>query len=148
MAIFSLAQRTSATASASADQEIIPGANNAFRLLEYGFTQNAGTAGVYGLGTPAANGVGATSPVTGLAEDAGDTTTGATTSAVAWTTTAPTVPANFFRRISCAATIGVGTIWTFPRGLKKLKGPASPGTLVLWIIATAPVLDTWWVVDE
>jgi len=147
MAIFSLAQRTSATAAASADQEIIAGANNAFRVLEYGFTQNAATAGVFGLGTPAANGITPTSPVTGLAEDQGDTTTGATTSALAWGT-GPTVPANFFRRISCAATIGVGTIWTFPRGLKKLKGPPAAGTLVLWIIATAPVLDTWWVVDE
>lgn len=143
MAIFSLAQRTSSGTAATAAQEVIAGTNNAYRLLEYGFTQNAGTAGVFGLGNPGAAGITPTSPVTGLAEDTGDTTAGATTSALAWGT-GPTVPTNFFRRISCAATIGVGTIWTFPRGLKRLKTQ----TLVLWVIATAPVSDTWWVVDE
>lgn len=149
MAIFSLAQRTSGVATNTAAQEIIPGASNAFRLLEYGFTLNAATASGYGLGTPAANGVTPTSPVTGLAEDAGDTTAGATTSALAWGT-GPTAPSNYFRRISCAATIGVGTIWTFPRGIKKLKGPASPGTLVLFNFTAGSnsVVDCWWVVDE
>lgn len=143
MAIFSLSQRTTSGTAATPTQEIIASANNAFRLVEYGFTQNVATAGVFGLGIPAAAGITPTTPVTGLAEDSGDTTAGATQSALAWGT-APTVPANFFRRISCAATIGVGTIWTFPRGLKRLKAT----TLVLWIIATAPVADTWWVVDE
>lgn len=142
MAIFSLAQRTSSGTAATPTQEIYASANNAFRLVEYGFTQNAATAGVFGLGNPAAAGTGS-ALVTGLAEDSGDTTAGVTQSSVTFSVAA-TVPANFFRRISCAATIGVGTIWTFPRGLKRLKST----TLVLWIIATAPVADTWWVVDE
>jgi hypothetical protein len=145
MAIFSLSQLTTATANATPNAEIIAGTNNAYRMLEFGFTNVAATGGTFGLGTPAAIGVGPTSPVTVLAEDTGDTTGGATSSALAWGTTAPTVPAAFFRRISVAATIGVGTIWTFPRGIKILKAK----TLVMWIaVGAASAVNFWYVVDE
>jgi hypothetical protein len=96
-----------------------------------------------GLGRPAAIGVNPTTPQTILQEDPADPV-GTVTVCVAWTTTAPTVPANFFRRITCVAAIGAGVIWTFPRGLKI----AVSNSIVLWVIATAPVEDVWCVVDE
>jgi len=113
--------------------------------MEVGLTQNAATAGVYGLGRPAAIGITPTSPQTWLDEQDGNDGTCNTKSALAWGT-GPTVPANFFRRISCAATIGVGVVWTFPRGL----GLPTSGilSLIIWIIATAPVCDVWGVADE
>ena len=76
-------------------------------------------------------------------EQDGNGPTGNTTCCVAWGT-APTVPANFFRRISCPATIGAGAILSFPKGL----GIPVSGSVIWWIIATAPVCDVWAVVDE
>lgn len=111
--------------------------------MEIGISQNAATAGVYGIGRPAAIGVTPTSPVTFLDEQDGNGPAGLTTCAVAWGT-GPTVPANFFRRLSCPATIGAGAIFTFPRGL----GIPISGSIVIWIIATAPVCDVYAVVDE
>jgi hypothetical protein len=143
MAIASLANRTSGNSSATPTQEIIAGANNAYRLLELGFTINAATASVFGFGTPAAIGVTPTTPVTILAEDGGNTSTFNTQTALAWGTP-PTAPANFFRRVSLPATIGAGMVWTFPRGIIVLKAK----TTVLWNVTATSVADTWVVVDE
>jgi hypothetical protein len=150
MPIYSIAARTSGTAIASASQEIIASASAGFRLLELGFTQNTANTSVLGLGKPAAIGGNPTLPVTVMAEDVGNTTAGATTTATAWGT-GPTVPPTFYRRLSCPATIGAGSIWTFPRGLTILKAGGSAGTnnLVLWnIAAIGGVLDTWFVTEE
>lgn len=145
MAIFALAQRTVQTAAANMAFELVTGANNAARLLEFGFTENGATAGVFGWGM---SGGASTTPtkVGVLAEDNGNSTAGATSGAVAWVTQG-TVPANFFRRVSMPASIGAGLVWTFPRGQLFLKngGTADP---YFWIIATAPVCDIWFVVDE
>jgi hypothetical protein len=54
------------------------------------------------------------------------------------------VPANFMRRAAFPATIGAGIIWTFPRGL----GLPISGSIVLWVIATASVVDVFAVADE
>lgn len=143
MSIYSLANRTSSGTSAAATLEIIGAAAVGFRLLEVGITINAATASTFGLGTPQAKGVTPTSPITVLAEDAGNTTAGNTTTALAWGTP-PTVPLNFFRRVSLPATIGAGIIWTFPRGLYVLKNT----TIVVWNLATNSVADIWAVVDE
>lgn len=143
MSIYSLSQRTSATAAAAASWEVRSTSANKPKLMEVGLSQNAATAGAYGLGRPGAIGVTPTSPQTFLDEQDGNGPTGNTTAAVAWGT-GPTVPTNFFRRISCPATIGAGVIWTFPRGL----GIAVTNSIVVWIIATAPVCDVWGVVDE
>lgn len=143
MAIYSMSQRTTATAAASASWEIRSTAANKPRVMEIGISQNAATAGAYGLGRPGAIGVTPTSPQTFLDEQDGNGPTGNTTCAVAWTT-GPTVPANFLRRVSCPATIGAGVIWTFPRGL----GIPVSNSIVVWIIALAPVCDVWGVVDE
>lgn len=142
MAIFSLAQRTTATTSGAQVIELIAGANNAYSLKEVGLTIAAATASVVGLGQPAAKGTTPTSVVL-LAEDQGNTTTGASSSAISWST-APTIPTNFSRRVSLPATIGCGIVWTFPRGINVLKTV----TQVLTTIIASSAMDVWWVVDE
>ena len=143
MSLYGISQRTTATAAASANQELRSAATNKPRLMECGISQNAATAGVYGLGRPGAIGITPTSPQNAVAEDDASAPTSLSTVAVAWGT-GPTVPTNFNRRISCTATIGVGVIWTFPRGLDI----AVSSSIVIWIIATAPVNDQWFVISE
>jgi hypothetical protein len=78
------------------------------------------------------------------AEHPGDPA-GLTGCAVAWSV-APTVPAQFFRRISLPATIGSGVLWTFPRGLAI---SAAAATMLIWNLATnSASTNVWWVVDE
>ncbi len=143
MGIFAISVRTTASLSTSAAVEVIAGTNNAFRLLELGFTIPAATAAVFGYGKPALIGVtpGTLSTVQG--EDAGNTTVGNTQVALSWAT-APTSPTNFLRRVSLAAAIGAGTILTFPRGRSVLK----TATDTLYNIVTGPFADVWIVVDE
>lgn len=143
MALYGLSQRTSATSAASANWEIRSAATNAPLIMEMGISQNAATAGVYGIGRPAAIGITPTSPQNFVAEGHQNAPTSLSSAALAWGT-GPTVPTNFNRRISCAATIGVGAIFTFPRGMQI---PVS-SSVIIWIIATAPVCDTWAVIDE
>lgn len=143
MALYSMSQRTSSGTAATAAWEVRSASGDKPKIMEIGISQNAGTAGVYGLGRPAAIGITPTSPQTFIDEQDGNGPTGQTTSAVAWGT-GPTVPANFFRRLSCPATIGAGVIWTFPRGI----GIAVSSSIVIWVIATAPVCDVWAVADE
>lgn len=141
MAVCSVANRTTATSAAAASLEVRTNASLRARLLEVGLTQNAATAGVYGLGRPAAIGITPTTPVTLLGDDSNDTAT--VTTALAWGT-GPTVPTAFFRRVTCPATVGAGVLWIFPRGIII---PVS-SSVVVWIIATAPVCDIWVVEDE
>jgi hypothetical protein len=143
MALYALSQRTTATAAASASWEVRSTSANKPKVMELGISQNTAVAGVYGIGRPAAIGVTPTSPQTFVDEGDGNAPAGNTTAAVAWGT-GPTVPANFNRRVSCPATIGAGILFTFPRGLVL----AISNSIVVWIIATAPVCDVWAVVDE
>ena len=143
MAIYSLSQRTTATAAASASWEVRSTSANKPKIMEIGISQNAATAGVYGIGRPGAIGVTPTAPVTFLDESDGNGAAGLTTAAIAWGT-GPTVPAQFIKRVSCPATIGAGVIFTFPRGL----GLPVSNSIVVWILATAPVCDVWAVADE
>jgi len=136
MAMYALSQRTTSGTAATASWEVRSTSGNKPKLLVLENTQVAATAGVYGVGTPAAIGVTPTSPQTFLDEADGNGATGQTTAAVAWGT-GPTVPANFKRRYACAATIGVGFIYLPPGGL----GIAVSSSVVIWIIATAPVCD-------
>ena len=143
MALYALSQRTTATAAASASWEVRSTSTNKPQVMELGISQNTGVAGVYGLGRPGAIGNTPTSPQTFVDEGDGNAPTALTTAAVAWGT-GPTVPTNFNRRISCPATIGAGVIWTFPRGL----GIPVSNSIVVWIIALAPVCDVWAVISE
>lgn len=143
MSLYGLSQRTTATSAASASWEVRSAATNKPRVMEVGISQVTAVAGVYGFGKPAAIGVTPTSPQNFPAENDASAPTSLSTAAVAWGT-GPTVPSNFNRRVSCAATIGVGVIWTFPRGYDV----AVSSSCIIWIIATAPVCDVWAVVDE
>lgn len=143
MALYALSQRTTATAAAAASWEIRSTAANSPLVMELGLSQAAATAGVYGIGRPAAIGVTPTSPQNFVTEGHANAPTSATTACVAWGT-GPTVPTNFNRRVACAATIGVGAIFTFPRGMQI----AVSSSVVVWIIATAPVCDVYAVIDE
>lgn len=145
MAIYSMSQRTIVTSAAAATWEIRTTASTRSTILEFGFSQVTAVAGTYGLGRPAAIGGTPTSPQAFLPDDVGEPA-GLTTCCVAWGT-GPTAPTNFSRRVTCPATIGAGIIWTFPRGfIIPISG--SVGSLVLWILATAPVLDAWAVENE
>jgi hypothetical protein len=143
MAIFSVANRTSVATTTTAALEIIAGANNAYSLKEFGITQNAATASVFGFAPPAAKGVTPANGSTVQAEDQGNTTSGNTTTGTTWAT-GPTAPTNFWRRVSTPATIGAGIIWTFPRGINVLKTI----TTILWNVTANSVVDVWIVVDE
>lgn len=143
MALYALSQRTTQTVAGNASWEIRSAAGNKPRVMELWIAQVTATAGVYGIGRPAAIGITPTTPQTFVDEGDGNAPTAQTVAAVAWGT-GPTVPANFNRRLPCSATIGVGTIATFPRGL----GIPVSSSIVVWIIATAPVCDVSAVVDE
>ena len=144
---FALSQRTSATSAGSAAWEIrVPSTMiNRVRLLEFGISQNAATAGVFGIGRPAAIGVTPTSPVNFLPLDPGEggvAPAGNTTACVAWGTP-PTVPTQFYWRMSFQALVGTPYVW-WPEQLFIQPG----WSLVLWIIATAPVCDVWAIINE
>jgi len=142
--IYSIAQRSTVTTIAAPSWEVRAAATNKPKVYEIGIANAAATASVYGIGRPAAIGVTPTSPLTLLDESDGAAPTGLTTCAVAWAT-APTVPANFFRRTAVAATIGSIVIFTFPRGL----GIPASGSIVMWnITANSAAVDFWAVVDE
>jgi hypothetical protein len=97
--------------------------------MEVSLQLNAATASTYGLGR-AGNTPTQTSPVLVQAEDPGDPA-GVSGCAVAWSV-APTIPAQFHRRVGLPATIGAGVIWTFPRGLVL----AVTQSLLVWNLAT------------
>lgn len=142
--ILSLAVRTTGVANATAAWEIRTGATpGRAKILEVGVILAAATASQYGLGRPAAIGVTPTAPVDFLPEDPADVfASGVVQSALAWAT-GPTVPANFFRRVSFPATVGSGLIWTFPKGLVI---PVS-SALVLWNLAANGAVDAWAVIE-
>lgn len=143
MAIYALSQRTTATTAANANWEVIAAAANKPNILAMELTQNTATAGVYGIGRPAATGITPTSPQTFVDESDGNGAAAVTTAAVAWGT-GPTVPANFNRRYSLVASIGAGFAAVFPSGFRL----AVTKSAVIWIIATAPVCDVNAVVSE
>ena len=143
MAYFSLGVLTTGTASGAAAWELRTSANTRAYVQEIGVFLNAATASTFGIGRPAAIGVTPTTPVDLLPEDsANPVVAGLVQSALAWTT-GPTVPASFLRRISLPATVGMGIIWTFPKGLVI---PAS-SSLVLWNLALNSAFNAYAVLD-
>ena len=95
-------------------------------LMELSFNMFlAGSGMIWGLGKAATSGtaIGAVA----VQSEVNATEQGMTKCAVVWSV-APTVPVQFFRRVSPPAAVGGGIIWNFIRGLEM-----SPGTsLVLW----------------
>ena len=142
--ICSLGVRTVDGTASKASWELRTGATpGRAKLLEIGFFLVAATASQIGLGRPQAIGITPTSPVNFLPEDPDDAiASGVVQSSLAWGT-GPTVPTAYLRRISLPATIGVGVIWTFPRGITI---PVS-SSLILWNIGTNSLLDAYAVVE-
>lgn len=142
MAIYSLAQRTTTfTTTTAACVEWRTAASTRPKVLEISYISAAATVQTIGLGRPQAIGV---TPVNVLfqADDPGDPAS-VTNGSLSWATS-PTVPLIFMRRWNGAATIGVGIVWTFPRGLTI---PVS-SSLVLWNITTTVASDVNCVIDE
>jgi hypothetical protein len=144
MAIASASVRTSNVTITQASVEIIASATLAYKLMEFGTSNNTATSSILGFGVPAAIGLTPTTPAALVFEDGGNTSTPGTTTALAWATS-PTNPTVYSRRVSLPATIGAGICWTFPRGFAVLKAK----TLTLSnIVATPAVQDAWLVLDE
>lgn len=140
MPIQSQGSRTAGTTIANANYGIYPPSTVRAALLEYGMIQATATAQSIGLGRPATIGTPST-PVLFQQDDPGDPASvinGHTT----WSAQ-PTAPTIFHRRWNSAATIGVGVVWTFPRGFII---PAS-GAVVGWNITAAVAMDVNAVVD-
>lgn len=142
MAIYSLASRTSNVTTGNCCWELRTTSTDRPRVMEIGIFLAGATASTFGLGRPQAIGITPTSPVTVQAEDPGDPA-GTCQVALAWAT-GPTIPLQYFRRISLPATVGTGVIWTFPRGLVI---PIS-FSLILWNLSSMGVSDVYVVVDE
>ncbi len=121
MPIYRLAQTSTSTTSAAAAADVATPTNLGvqFRLMEYGLFLGAATASTFSLRRTTALGT-RTTPTALVAEDYGDPAlTGITLvdQAVAFSAE-PTEAAVKLASIGLPATIGVGVIWTFPRGIK------------------------------
>jgi hypothetical protein len=143
MSISSLGLRTTNLTITQACWELRSPATVRPKVLELSIIQATGTAQSLGLGRPQAQGV---TPVNVLFQcddllDGGGTSV--MNASLSWATS-PTVPLIFHRRWNSAATIGVGMVWTFPRGLVL---PVS-ASLVIWNITTAVACDVNCVLDE
>lgn len=114
MSIASLSLASTVTTNAAASWDCQAAATCEPSIMEVGVMNGAATACTYGYGR-SANTPAQTSPVLLQQEDEGRPAA-LTGCAVAWGT-APTIPAQFFRRTLLPATIGSGMIWTFPRGI-------------------------------
>jgi hypothetical protein len=142
MAIYSLSLISTVGTSAAPSWDCKGAANSNPRVMELGVSNGAATAMTYGWGR-SANTPTQTSPV--LVQAEGLEAVGLTGCAVAWST-APTIPAQFFRRYYGPATIGAGIFFTFPRGISLAAAGAS---LVQWnLAASSAVMATHVVVDE
>lgn len=141
MAIASLAQRTTNLTITQGSVEYRTPATVRARLLELSLIQVTGTAQSLGFGRPQAIGI---TPVNVLfqMDDPGDPAS-VMNGSLSWATS-PTVPLIFHRRWNSAATIGVGIIWTFPRGFVI---PIS-FSAVVWNITAALACDANAVIDE
>ena len=142
MAIGSIGVRTSNLTISAASLEIRTTAAVRATLLEVSVIQATGTAQSLGLGRPAAIGVTPGTTSTFQRDEPGAPAC-VTTTALTWGTS-PTAPTIYHRRWNSAATIGVGIVWTFPRGIVI---PVS-GALVIFNITASVALDVNFAGDE
>jgi len=77
--------------------------------------QVTGTASSYSIGRPAAAAVTPATTLTFQRDDSADPACVTTISSTY--ATSPTAPTTPHRRTNTAATVGVGMVWTFPRGV-------------------------------
>lgn len=151
MGMHSLGIRTTVTTIAAACAEFRVPSGNRVAVREITITLAAATASVYGLGRPAAVGVTPTSPISILPLDPQELPSpGVTQSAVAWGT-APTVPAQFLRRMALAAAIGNGDRWLWGPNEFFIGpvGAAAIASIVIWnVTANSAATDITIMTDE
>lgn len=141
MAIASLAQRTTNFTISQASVEWRTPSTVRAKVLEISMIQATATAQSLAIGRPQAIGI---TPVNVLfqQDDPADPAS-VMNGSLSWATS-PTIPLIFHRRWNSAATIGVGVIHTFPRGLVI---PIS-SSLVVWNLTAAVACDINCVLDE
>jgi len=120
MSIYSLAQASTSTTSGNCAADVAsPTASGVRpRLMEYGLFLGAATVSIFSLRRMSALGT-RTTPTALIAEDVGDEALAGiklVDQAVAFSVE-PTEFTTKLRSIGLPATIGVGVIWTFPRGI-------------------------------
>lgn len=142
MAIGSIGVRTTNATITQAAAEIRTTAAVRATVLEVSYIQSAGAAQSIGLGRPQAQGVTPGTISTFIRDEPGAPVC-VTTMNLSFGTS-PTVPLVFARRWNSAATIGVGIVWTFPRGFVV---PVS-ASLVVWNITAGQLSDLNVVIDE
>ena len=142
MSLASIGLRTSNVTISNAAAQLLCTAGAKCRVLEVSLCQVTGTASSYGLGRPAAAAVTPGTTSTFQRDDSADPACVTTVSLTYGTS--PTAPTNYHRRWNSAATIGVGVVWTFPRGLII---PVSASLVVFNITATV-ALDVNMAIDE
>jgi hypothetical protein len=143
MAIYSLAQRTTDTTINHACVEWRTPATAVPRILEVSIIQAAAGAQSLGLGRPQAIGI---TPVNVLfqSDDPSAAVPASTINGSLSWATSPTIPLIFHRRWNSAATVGVGVVWTFPRGL----GIPVSFSVVVFNITAGQACDINCVLDE
>lgn len=142
MAMTSIGVRTVNTTITQASLELRTTAAVKIRVVEVSFMQATGTAQSIGCGRPAAIGVTPGTTSTPVRDEPGDPVS-VSTMALSWGTS-PTAPTVYQRRWNSAATIGVGVIWTFPRGF----GIAVSSSVVLFNITAGIAGDANIAFDE
>ena len=145
MSLYCLAVRTTNATINQACWEIYTPSTLAIKIFEIGISTVTAQTMVLGLAKPLAAGVGPTTPANFIAEQDSGLPPSKTLSAVAWSTSAPTIAtAGFNRRASIPAAIGAGVLWTFPKGLY-----VPPSTsMCIHNIAASGTLDCWAIIDE
>jgi hypothetical protein len=142
MSLASVAIRSSTLTINQASLELRTTAAVKARLLEASAIQATATAQTLGLGRPQALGI---TPGTISLFQRDDSADPACVSSVAASFgTSPTTPLVFMRRWNSAATIGVGIVWTFPRGIVI---PVS-SSLVVFNVTAAVATDHNLAIDE
>ena len=142
MAIGSIGVRTTNLTITQACLEIRTTAAVRATVLELSIIQATATAQSLGFGRPQAIGVTPGGTSTPIRDEPGSPVC-VTTTALSWGTS-PTVPLVFARRWNGAATIGVGIVWTFPRGFVV---PVS-SSVVVWNITASVANDINVAIDE
>ena len=140
MAIQSQAVRTTGLTIANASYGIYPPSTVRPRILEISLIGATATAQSIGFGRPATIGT-PSSAVLFQQEEVADPVA-VLNGHITWSAQ-PTSPTIFSRRWNGAATIGVGIVWTFPRGFVIPVSSAA----VLWNITAAVAMDVNCVAD-
>jgi hypothetical protein len=142
MSLASIAVRTTNVTINNAAVQFYTTASVKARVLELSLVQVTGTASSYGFGRPAALAITPGTTALFQRDDSADPAC-VTNSALTWGTS-PTAPTVYHRRWNSAATIGVGIVWTFPRGVIV---PVS-GAVVVFNITATVALDVNCAIDE